>query len=166
MPKYRAAVLIAVCILGTPGLASFGTTQSKGREFKFSSERSPYPFAGATRVVLEGFDPEGKEAKTAMLQLDKNAVAYSAFGEPMLTAVFYKPFPVTLSPLSIADPSGQNRRVFAIELPKEIGADLGKKSMRLVTLSGKKSEPVGVRLLLVNPDNKVTQVLELRAVTN
>jgi hypothetical protein len=51
-------------------------------------------------------------------------------------------------------------------LPKEHAEALGKNSLRLVALIGTKSELPGVRLLVVNPEDKVTQTLELRPASN
>ena len=165
MTRNRAAFLSAVCLIFLLGAAWCDTTAEQGKSVKFASERSPYPFAGATRVVLDGFDPTDKDAKSAMLQLDKNEVTFSSFGEPRITAVFYKAFQVKLTRLKLADPAGKDRRIFSVELPKEIAADLGKNSLRLVT-PGPKSDAAGIRLLVVNPEDKVTQILELRPVSN
>lgn len=166
MSKYRTVTLIAASILCLCPAAPWQAVLGQEKGIKYASERSPFPFIGATMVALEGFDPKDKDPKSALLQLDKNQIFYSSFGEPRLTAVFYKPVPVTLTPLNIADPSGQNRRIFAVDLPKENAADLGKSTLRLVTSIGKKSELAGIRLLLVNQEDKVTQVLELRATSN
>jgi hypothetical protein len=166
MKKYRKASLAAVCLICLIGVGWCGTTHGQGKSVKYTSERSPYPFVGATRVVVDGFDPTDKDAKSATLYLDKNEVMYSSFGDQRLTAVFYKPFQVKLTRLNMADPSGKDRRIFLVELPKEFAADLGKNSLRLVTLIGTKSDPTGLRLLVVNPEDKVTQVLELRPASN
>jgi hypothetical protein len=165
MTTYRVASLTAVCVICLVGTVWCGTTGGGGKNVRFASERSPYPFVGATRVVLDGFDPKDKDAKSAMLQLDKNEVTFSSFGDPRITAVFYKPFQVKLTRLNMADPSAKNRRIFSLELPKEFAADLGKNSLCLVTLIDTKSEPADVRLLVVNPKGKVMQTLELRPVT-
>ena len=116
--------------------------------------------------MLNDFDPTDKDAKSAMLQLDKNEVTFSAFGEARITAVSYKSFQVKLTRLKLVDPSGKDRRIFSVELPNECTEDLGKNSLQLVTSAGTKSEPTGIRLLLVNPENKVMHVLELRAASN
>src|ERR1017187_4354664 len=73
---------------------------------KFASERSSHKFAGATRVVLDNFDPMDKDSKSASLQLDNNDVIFSDFGEQQITAVFYKSFEVKLTRLKGADPEG------------------------------------------------------------
>jgi hypothetical protein len=142
-----------------------GTAYGQGKGAKFTSERSPYPFVGATRVVIDGFDPTDKDAKSASLVLDKNEVTLNAFGDPQITAVFYKPFQVKLTRLNMADPGGKDRLLFSVELPKEFASDIGKNSLRLVT-AGPKMAGAGIRLLLVNQDGKVTQVLELRPMSN
>jgi hypothetical protein len=166
MTKYRKASLTAGCLVCLIGVGWCGTTRGQGKSAKYTSERSPYPFVGATRVVVDGFDPTDKDAKSATLYLDKNEVMFSSFGDSRLTAVFYKPFQVKLTRLNIVDPSGKDRRIFSVELPKEFAADIGKNSLRLVTLIGTKSDPTGLRLLVVNPEDKVTQVLELRPASN
>jgi hypothetical protein len=158
------AASAAVCLM--VGAAWCGTESGQVKGGKYASERSPYTFVGATRVVMDGFDPADKDAKSATLQLDQNEVNFSSFGEARITAVFYKPFAVKLTRLNLADPSGKDRRIFSVELPSDLAADLGKNSLRLVTWAGAKSEPAGIRLLLVNPENKVTQVLELRSAGN
>jgi hypothetical protein len=130
---------------------------------KYASERSPHRFAGATRVVLDKFDAMDKDAKSARLQLDNNDVSYSEFGEEQITVVFYKSFQVDLTRLNGADPDGRERRIFAVELPKEYAAALEGSTLRLVTRVGATSELRGVRLLLLNPQSQVTATLELRS---
>ena len=166
MTKCLAKALTAWGLICLVAVAWGGPNAGQRKNVRFASERSPYPFFGASRVMVEDFDPTDKGATAAMLQLDKNEVLYSSFGEPRVTAVFYKPFQVKLTRLNIADPAGKGRHMFSVELPKEVAADLGKNSLRLVTVPTKDSELVGIRLLLVNPDNKVTQILELRPPTN
>lgn len=129
---------------------------------KYASERSPHTFAGATRVVLDNYDAMDKDAKSAWLQLDNNDVSFSEYGEQQVTVVFYKSFQVKLTRLNGADPDGRDRRIFAVELPIEYAAALGGSSLRLVTPAGAASQPEGVRLLLVNPQNQITATLELR----
>ena len=161
MTKYPATLLIVLCLIYL-----IGTASGQGKSAKYMSERSPYPFIGATRVAIEGFDASDKDANSATLQLDKNEVVFSSFGETRITAVFYKPFQVKLTRLTMADPSGKGRRIYSVEVPKEFAADLGKNSLRLVTPTGEKSEPAGIRLLLVNSENKVTQTVDLRPAGN
>ena len=166
MTKCRAASLTALCLIYLVGAAWCGTKGGQGKNVKYTSERSPYPFVGATRVMIDGFDPIDKDAKSAMLQLDKNEITFSSFGEARITAVSFKPFQVKLTRLKLADPSGKDRRIFSVELPNEFAADLGKNSLQLMTPAGTRSELTGIRLLLVNPENKVIHVLELRAASN
>jgi hypothetical protein len=163
--KNCAFLMVSVCGIGL--LNGYGGPIDAGeKNFRFASERTPFPFAGATRVTLEGFNPTEKDAKSVSLLLDKNEISYSSFGEPRLTTVFYKPFPIKLKRLEIADPSGKDRRIFAVEAPKEMADGLGKNTLQIVVSPATKSEPAGLRLLLINSENKVTQVLELRAITN
>ena len=166
MTKCLGKTLTAWGLMCLIGIAWGGAASGQQKNVRFASDRSPYPFLGATRVMIEEFDPAAKGATSAMLQLDKNEVTYSSFGEPRVTAVFYKPFQVKLTRLNITDPTGKGRHQFSVELPKEAAGDLGKNSLRLVTVLAKESELVGLRLLLVNSDNKVTQILELRPPTN
>ena len=166
MTKCRAASLTALCLIYLVGAAWCETEGGQPKKVKYASERSPYPFVGATRVMIDGFDANDNDAKSAMLQLDKNEMTFSAFGEARITAVLFKPFQVKLTRLKLADPSGKDRRIFSVELPNEFAADLGKNSLQLVTPAGTKSEPTGIRLLLVNPENKVIHVLELRSASN
>jgi len=166
MTNCRAAALTALCLIFLVGTAWCGTKGGQGKKVKYTSERSPYPFVGATRVVIDGFDATDNDAKSATLQLDKNEMTFSSFGEARLTAVLYKPFQVKLTRLKLPDPSGKDRRIFSVELPNEFAADLGKNSLQLVTPAGTKSEPMGIRLLVVNPESKVIHVLELRAASN
>lgn len=166
MTKYRVGSLTAACAIFLVGAPWSGATGGEKKSVRYVSERSAYPFVGATRVALESFDPADKDAKSAMLQLDNNEVTFSAFGEPRITAVFYKFVEVKLTRLDMTDPTAKDRRIFAVELPKEFAACLGKNSLRLVTPIGPKNEPAGIRLLVVNPEDKVTQVLELRRSTN
>jgi hypothetical protein len=144
----------------------FGAADEGAKAGRYTSDRNANTFVGATRVVLDDFDPTDKEAKSATLQLDKNEVTFSSFGDPQITAVSYKSFPVKLTRLKIADPAGKDRRIFSVALPKEHAEALGKNSLRLVALIGTKSELPGVRLLVVNPEDKVTQTLELRPASN
>jgi hypothetical protein len=60
------------------------------------------------------------------------------------------------------DPTGKGRRIYSVEMPKDSAAGLGKNSLRLVTPVNAKAEPAGIRLILITPDNKVLQVLDLR----
>src|ERR1043165_3710027 len=99
---------------------------------RYTSERSPHKFAGATRVVLDQFDRMDKAAKSALLQLDKNAVSFTAFGEQRVTTVFYQSFQVKLTRLNEADPDGRDRCIISVELPREYAAALGESSLRLV----------------------------------
>ena len=87
---------------------------------------------------------------------------FSLFGDPRVSVVFYKSFPVKLTRLKLVDPVGKDRRIFSVELPEEYTAALGKNSLRLVVLADSKTEPASVRLLVVSPEDKVTQTLELR----
>ena len=137
-----------------------------GKSGKYASERKVQTFAGATRVTIDDFDPADKDAKAALLQLDNNEVSFSPFGEMQVTAVFYKPFPVKLTRLVVADPEKKDRHLFAVEVPKEFAEGLGKNSLKLVASAGTKSQPPGVRLLLVNQEGKVTDALELRSLGN
>lgn len=130
---------------------------------KFASERSQHRFLGATQVVLAHFNPSAKEMKTT-LQLDRNDVSFSPFGDPQLTVVLYKPFEVKVTRLDMADPMGKNRSIFSVELPKEQSEALGKKALRLVWPVGEKAQPPGVRLLLLDPMGKVIQTRELHPV--
>ena len=150
------------CMIFLLGTAWCGTGHGQGKSTKWVSERNPFPFVGATRVVIDGFDSKDKNAASALLQLDKNEVIFSSFGESQITAVLYKPFQVQLTRLNMADPSGKDRRIFAVALPKDYAADLGQNSLRLVVPANTTSEAAGIRLLVVNPQDKVTQVLELR----
>jgi len=158
-PFVTALVLLA-------GTLCSETASTSGTAGRYASDRSPHKFAGATRVVLEGMDGIDKDTASAMLQLDKNEVTYSPFGDAQLTTVFYKPFPVELSRLKIADPSGKDRRIFSVTLPKEQSEGLGKNTLRLIVPKAAKSEPAPLRLVLVNPDGNVAQALELRPVGN
>src|SRR5260370_29708003 len=97
----------------------FGAVDEGAKAGRYTSDRNANTFVGATRVVLDDFDPTDKEAKSATLQLDKNEVAFSSFGDPQITAVSYKSFPVKLTRLKIADPAGKDRRIFSVALPKE-----------------------------------------------
>ena len=133
---------------------------------KYASERGQHKFAGATRVVLDNFDPMDKDSKSASLQLDNNDVIFSAFGEQRITAVFYKSFQIKLTRLKGADPEGKDRCIFSVELPKEYAAALSGSSLRLVAPVGAKSQPREVRLLLLNLKGQVTSTLELRPAGN
>lgn len=134
----------------------------RARSVRYASERSPHKFAGATRVVLDGFDPLDKNAKSARLQLDNNDVTFSEFGDQRITVAFYQSFQVSLTRRDGADPTLGNRIVFAMELPKENAVALGENSLQLVAPVGLGSEPRGVRLLLLNLQRQVTDTLELR----
>jgi hypothetical protein len=156
-------------ILGLTALAIWvgAANRSYGQEapnhsVRYASERSPHRFAGATRVVLDYFDPMDKDAKSASLQLDNNDVSFSPFGEPRVTTAFYKAFQIKLTRLNGADLEGKDRCIYAVGLPKEIAAALGESSLRLATPVGTKSQPRGVRLLLMNLQGQVTDTLELR----
>jgi hypothetical protein len=164
MTKYGSVTLIAIGLICWTGTAFGPTLGAQAKGIKYASERSPYPFVGATRVAVEGFDPSDNDPMSAMLQMDKNEVTFSSYGEPRITTVFYKAVPVKLTRLDQADPTGMDRRIYSVEMPKEFSADLGKNAVRLVTTKATKSEPAGIRLLLVNPDKVVTQVVELRPV--
>lgn len=128
----------------------------------YASERSPHKFAGATRVVLDDFHPLDNNAKSARLQLDNNDVTFSEFGDQRITVAFYQSFQVSLTRRDGADPTLGNRIVFAVELPKEYAVALGESSLQLVAPVGLRSEPKGVRLLLLNLQGQVTDTLELR----
>jgi hypothetical protein len=112
--------------------------------------------------VLDQFDRMDKAAKAASLQLDKNDVSFSAFGEQRVTTGFYQAFQVKLARLDEADPDGMDACIFSMELPKEYAAALGESSLRLVAPVGARSQSRGVRLLLVNLQGQVTDTLELR----
>jgi hypothetical protein len=164
--------MLVLSLAGLAALASGGDACAQARVVpptslgKYASERSPHKFAGATRVVLDNFDPTDKDAKSASLQLDNNDVIFSEFGEPQVTAVFYKSFQVKLTRRKGADPEGKDRCMFEVELPKEYAAALGENSLRLVAPVGAKSQPREVRLLLMNLKGQVTSTLELRPVGN
>jgi len=144
--------------------------QSQGKGFqlapnhsvRYASERSPHKCAGATRVVLENFDPLDKNAKSALLQLDNNDVVFSKFGEQRVTTVFFQPFPVILTRLNIADSESKEPSIFSVTLGKEQIPGLGNNLIQLVVPAAPKSEPRGVRLLLLNVQGQVTDTLELR----
>jgi hypothetical protein len=147
-------VVAVLCHSALPG--------GDGEGGRFASERDPARFAGATKITLTGFDASGTDVQKANLQLDKNEVAFSAFGDPEVTAVFYKPFPVEISRLKTADPLNKNRRLYSMTIPKEHADDLGKNSLRLVVRTDAKSKLPEVRILLVGSDGKVIQARELR----
>ena len=155
--------LAGLTVLAGDASAQVSPPSSKG---KYASDRSPHKFAGATRVVLDNFDPLDKDSKSASLQLDNNDVIFSTFGEQRVTAVFYKPFQVKLMRLKGADPEGRDRCMFEVELPKEFADVLGKSTLRLVAPVGAKSQPREVRLLLLNLKGQVTSTLELRPAGN
>jgi hypothetical protein len=163
--KTAFATTCFVLFAGVAWCAAMQASQGeKGR--RYASDRNAISFIGATRIVLEGFDATDKDAKSATLQLDKNALTFSVFGDAQITTVFYKPFPVELTALKIADPAGKDRRIFAVALPKEQAEGLGKNSVRLVAPANAKGETPAVRLLLVNPEGKVVQAVELRLLSN
>jgi hypothetical protein len=141
------------------GLAATAGAEKPG---KYVSERSQYPFLGATQVILSDFAPMGKETSTAKLLLDANELTFSAFGDVRITAVLYKPVEVKLTRVKADDPTGKDRRVFAVELPRERAELLNKRSLQLVWPVGEKGQPAGVRLLVLDPAGKVMQTLELR----
>ena len=60
-------------------VAVIGVAQ-QGKTSRYASERSSHQFAGATRIVLENFDPLDREARSTFLQFDKNEVAFNRFG--------------------------------------------------------------------------------------
>lgn len=148
-------------ILGLAGLAVFVGAGDAFGQVRYVSERSPHRFAGATRVVLDNFDPMDKETRSASLQLDNNDVTFSEFGEQQITTVYYQSFQIKLTRLKSRDPNGTDRRIYLVELPKEYAATLGESSLRLVAQVGAKSQPKGVRLMLVNRQDQVTDALEL-----
>ena len=137
-----------------------------GFPVRYASERSTHRFAGATRVVLDNFDPMDRGAKSALLQLDNNDVNFSTFGEPRITTVFYQPFPVKLTRFNGADTDGRDRCIYAVEVPNEYAAAFGDNSLRLVAPVGARSQPRGVRLMLINLQGQVTDTLDLRPVGN
>jgi hypothetical protein len=166
MTKSRAKSLTVLGLICLIGASWCEQTAGQGKNAKYISERNPHAFLGATRVAVEEFDSTDKGPSSALLQLDKNEVTFSPFGDSRITAVFYKPFPVKLTRLNIVDTTNKDRRLFAVELPKDAAEGLGKNSLRLATVTGKNSELLSLRLLLVDTDNKVTQVVELRPTTN
>src|SRR6266566_354632 len=112
MTTYRATSLTTLCLICLLETVRWATAGAQGTGVKYASERSPYPFVGATRVVVERFDPKDKDATSARFLMDKNEVTFSSFGEPRITAVLYNPVPVILKRLDTTDPSGKDRRVF------------------------------------------------------
>src|SRR5437773_1293416 len=96
MKVLGAVLMVAFCCGALPG--------GDGEGGRYASDRTPTRFAGATKITLTGFDASGKDVQKANLQLDKNEVAFSAFGDFEITTVFYKPFPVEISRLKMADP--------------------------------------------------------------
>jgi hypothetical protein len=163
----RRALLI-LSLAGLAVLASVSEIYPQVRDLppaklgKYASERSPHKFAGATRVVLDEFDPLDKDSKSALLQLDNNDVNFTEFGEQQITAVFYKPFQVKVTRRKGAGTEGKDPCVFDVELPKEQAVALGEGSLRIVTPVGTKSQPREVRLLLMNGKGQITNTLELR----
>jgi hypothetical protein len=166
----KALLILSAAGLGV--LASVSETFPQVRDLpppklgKYASERSPHKFAGATRVVLDNFDPLDKDSKSASLQLDNNDVSFTEFGEQQITAVFYKAFTVKLTRRKGAGPEGKDPCVFDVELPKEYAAALGESSLRIVTPVGTKSQPREVRLLLMNSKGQIMSTLELRPAGN
>jgi hypothetical protein len=150
---------ILIATVAVIGVAQQGT--SAGKPGRYASERSSHQFVGATRVVLENFDPLDKEGRSTSLQFDKNEVAFNRFGERRITMIFFKPIEVKLVPLDIPDPLGKERRIYSVELPKDFESSLGKNTLRLVAPVGESPQPTGARLLLLDQSGKVTDVLEL-----
>jgi hypothetical protein len=149
-------------VLGVCALLSTVGHGADEKASRFLSARTQHTFLGATQLALSSFRPNEKEATSAMLLLDANEVTFSQLGDLRVTAVAYKPIEVKLTPVAVDDASGSKRRAFAVELPKEQKAALGKNTLRLVwPISGTKNQPVGVRLMLVDPAGKVQQTVEL-----
>jgi hypothetical protein len=161
MTKSRIALVLLIILAGAGG--SEGGHRKPG---KYTSERSLHKFAGATRIVLDNFDPMDKQAKSVSLQLDNNEVSFSEFGEQRVTAVFYQAVEAKITLIHEADSKGKHGRIYLIELPKEHAAALGEHTLRLVATAGSASQANGARLLLINREGKVTSALELRHAEN
>jgi hypothetical protein len=159
--KIKGLALLVIVAIASTGAILGG----EGDSTKFTSERRQHKFLGATRVVLDKFNRMDKEGKTATLQLDGNELVFSSFGDSRVTLVFYKPFDVKLTRLNTADPTGQGRRIYSVELPTAQMQVLGKNSLRLVSpIAAPKGQPAGARLLLVDPSGKVLETVELRPI--
>jgi hypothetical protein len=125
----------------------------------FASERSEHKFLGATQVRLDQFTGNG--STQANLTLDKNDVTYSdAFGDIVTTEVAYQPSTVTLERLRLADPTGQDRRIYSVRFPAG-DSTLGQHTMRLVWPASNNDNPRRVRLVLVDSHDKVVHTIAL-----
>src|SRR5215213_8963287 len=110
MTKSRTGLVLLIILAGTAG-----SDAGDHKPGKYASERSLHKFAGATRIVLDNFDPMDSHAKSVSLQMDNNEVSFSALGEQRVTAVFYQAIQAQLTLLNEADPNGKHGRIYLVE---------------------------------------------------
>jgi hypothetical protein len=158
----RIILMLSVGLFCMPAWHGIAGEQNQ----RYMSERSHHKFLGATRIVLSNFDGAAKDAKSALLQFDRNDVVFSTFGDSRITTVFYKPFEVKLTQLKLADPEAKGRRIYGVELPAEFVEALGKNSLRLVAPVAEKGQAAGARLLLADAQGKTITTLDLRPTAN
>jgi hypothetical protein len=132
----------------------------------FLTDCQQHKFLGCNVVRVDKFSVSDDAKKTAELSLDNGKTIFNAFGdlkEPdQLEGISMA---IELEKLPIEDPMKQGRKLYSVSVtkpPEEFRTRLGKNQMRLVWTPPKVNRPGSIRLLLISPENKVYQTLDLR----
>lgn len=130
----------------------------------YQSERFVTRIAGATQITIRKFNLLNTDVKSAVVQFDQNELSFNLFGDSRIGAKFYEPVEVVLVPLALPNPDHKNRRIYTLEVGSEQQKALGKNTLRVVVPVEFATKQLGLRLLVVDPTNKVLNTLLLRPV--
>ena len=160
-------VLRFVCCLGL-SLAAAGVSRLEADEplQLFLTDCLQHKFLGCNVVRVDKFSVSDEPKKTAELSLDIGKTIFNEFGdlrEPdQLEGISVA---IELEKLPIEDPMKKGRKLYSVSAtnpPEEFRTRLGKNQMRLVWTPPTVNRPGSIRLLLISPENKVYQTLDLR----
>ena len=149
-------------------LATAGTSRLKADVHPqlFLTDCLQQTFLGCNVVRIDKFSVSDEPKKSAELSLDNGQATFNAFGdlkEPDRLEGFS--VGIALEMMRAEDPLKKGRQLYSItptNPPEELQQQLGKNQLRLVWTPSTTDRPGSIRLLLVSPDNKVLQTLDLR----
>ena len=97
--------------------------------------------AGAGRVRMARISVSGTPGGAGHLTLDPNLLTLDDFGDVAMTTLMgFQPFPVTLKPLAVPDPSGRGRRLFEV-VPEPGAAERGLRDRYFLVLAPGEAGP-------------------------